>query len=362
MAKVVSVETMRESDAYTMYYTVDADTLRIREIRSPGTDTVEWVLPGAECPLKDELDQAFADSRTVLVHFPEAGDMTYSVPGSWAFHVGDSWEDDPVCFSDAAMTTEISAMLPADGKDYEVWVGAEGAYGGTTGWQTGGEPEAPEEPESPAVPASLSDCAGEWMEQGGVSSVTILPDGRMTLRYGENVYTGTIGGGQTGNGTSFSVTTADGASLEGSVRLENGALTVETGADTLSFSLRSPIAAFFAEDISVPDGANEFQAYTGEYGRDVLLTAAVPVKNFSFYSLKMEAGPEDEPVYSVTELYRLADMNPEKPLLVRIGFGEFYPMYGFSWRDETGINHAFGLTQSGMDGSLVLTEISIAFG
>ena len=66
--------------------------------------------------------------------------------------------------------------------------------------------------------------------------------------------------------------------------------------------------------------------------------------------------------FSAVELYKLAKMDPDKPLLVKMTFGEIYPTYGFTYKDEKHWYRTFGITESGMDGSVSLIEIKAAMG
>ena len=107
----------------------------------------------------------------------------------------------------------------------------------------------------------------------------------------------------------------------------------------------------------------EYAADTGEYAAGVLLIPMTDVEDFTLMSLVYEGGSVgDEPVFTAVDLAQFPEIGPEKPLLLSMTFGEIFPAYGFSYVDGTGARRTFGITESGRDGSLEVTEIRIARG
>ena len=126
----------------------------------------------------------------------------------------------------------------------------------------------------------------------------------------------------------------------------------------------SMISVFYASDAeeALPE-VNDFTADHGEFAVLVVLKARAAVRDFALFSLKYEGGEgENGPIFTETELYKLADMKPEKPLRVLMSFGEAFPSYGFVYTGREGERHSYGIMQSGKDGSVILVEIETAKG
>ena len=141
---------------------------------------------------------------------------------------------------------------------------------------------------------------------------------------------------------------------------DNGMLTFAQGGGAEKYHRNCLIRAEYPGD-SLPD-CLEFAADRGEYAAKVLLTPEKPLKDFLFFSLKWETAADGSISLTTVDLYKLADFKPEKPLLVTMTFGETFPSYGFTYRGEDGVFRTYGIEQSGMDGSVIVTEIFAALG
>ena len=224
--------------------------------------------------------------------------------------------------------------------------------------------ETAQGPGTESTPAPLEDYVGRWISEGSV--LQIFDDASFIYDSGGYLWTGflrwtTEDRSLWATGGRYELVETNGAVLfdDAHVIAENNGLAFCVGGGAELFTKGSAIRAEYAGD-TLPDH-NEFTADRGEYAVKVLLTPNVPVKNFSFFSLTYEGMNETEPIFSSVEPYRFADMKPEKPLLVTMTFGEAFPSYGFSYQDENGL-HQYGITQSGMDGSVILTEITVGMG
>ena len=90
----------------------------------------------------------------------------------------------------------------------------------------------------------------------------------------------------------------------------------------------------------------------------LLLCAARKVTDFKV--LKLEFRDYGGSIrFATEELYRLNSLAPERPLLLGMTFLGSIPAYGISYVDENGTTKYFAIEQSGMDGSLLLTEIEV---
>ncbi len=121
-----------------------------------------------------------------------------------------------------------------------------------------------------------------------------------------------------------------------------------------------PIRADYAGD-NLPDHFT-FVADEGEYAAEVLFTTEVPVEHFTFFELVFDEMDGDDPFFSTHELYEIPIFEPGKPLLVRMTFGEVFPAYGFTFKNAEGYFKTYGVSQSGMDGSVVISPVKAALG
>ena len=111
-------------------------------------------------------------------------------------------------------------------------------------------------------------------------------------------------------------------------------------------------------DDSVTD-VDEFVAHSGEYEVGIVFTAERALQNFKVLSISLE-GMEDDgmPVFSVLELHTQDALTPERPLLVRTSFPGDLPSNGICYTDDSGATRYFSVSESGFDGSLILSEFT----
>ena len=80
-----------------------------------------------------------------------------------------------------------------------------------------------------------------------------------------------------------------------------------------------------------------------------------PLKNFRVLGLTFKDADDNGQVYfDEKEIWRAAELSSAKPLLVRLTFIGSIPNYGISFEDAAGKIRKFTISESGMDGSLVL--------
>lgn len=108
-----------------------------------------------------------------------------------------------------------------------------------------------------------------------------------------------------------------------------------------------------SEDIGTPADYTEFNTGITEYGVPILISSD---KNANVILLSIQMS-EDNYSFNVSELFE-ADITPEKPVLTTVSFPGSIPSYGIEVTDETGTRF-YAIEMSGMDGSLLLTEIEV---
>ena len=101
-------------------YKVDKETLLIDEILYGLDGSSVQVERGGEVEFAGILDDAFAETRDIFVHYEDAGEVQYEVPALWAFTVG--YFDEYGFFADEGLKTPIDPVISGDGENYEFWV------------------------------------------------------------------------------------------------------------------------------------------------------------------------------------------------------------------------------------------------
>ncbi len=87
-----------------------------------------------------------------------------------------------------------------------------------------------------------------------------------------------------------------------------------------------------------------------------------PVRDFRFLKLSDPAPVDgDDALFSFAAqtVYMPGVLTPEHAVVVRTAFYGDLPNNGFSYVDENGETRCFALDISGMDGSLVISEITV---
>ena len=343
-----------ETGEEALTYTVEPVNVLIRSIDLESYGNSEKVLLGEDVPFEEELKKAFEKTRTILCHYGEAGDRSYTLPADWSFRPG--YMEVLLFYTDAAMKELCEGPIPGDGKDYELWVR---------------EREESFSANEPTEPDSLDRYAGTWYSGTSPCVLTVEENGRFSFESGGEVYEGTLAWTEESKSLSASgprceLMLDNGTVLSGDAFVSEfgGRITLAQNGGAEIYRKDSFVRAVHEADAGrIPEDCLTFDADTGPYAAKVLLTPEFPVRNFVFFSLKLEdSGADEGPVYSAAELYRLADFSWEKPLLVSVSFGEIYPLYGFSYTDQNGGVRSFGLVESGMDGSVQVIDIRVAFG
>lgn len=102
----------------------------------------------------------------------------------------------------------------------------------------------------------------------------------------------------------------------------------------------------------------EFVADTTKPQARILLTTDYSVKEFRVLALSLqEVDAQGKMIFAEKELYKMADLTPQRPLVVTLTFYGDLPHYGISYIDETGHTKKFAIQLSGEDGSLLLGAI-----
>ena len=135
----------------------------------------------------------------------------------------------------------------------------------------------------------------------------------------------------------------------------------ENGYETFTLtSDGSCVSVHYAEDL-----ASDWSGYDWVIVDDTdpaveaVFCTMVPVEDFTVISLSLQDISEDstEIHFDVTELYEYGTLTPDLPLGVTLTIYGTIPSYGISFTDPSGAHRLFGVTMSGMDGSLNLMEI-----
>ena len=250
--------------------------------------------------------------------------------------------------------------------------------------ETSGEASAPDAiaPDTDALEASDAlqpsfPLPGAWHSDDGAGILTIYENGGFELTDADSYHEGYLlytdeDGGPWESGPRYEMY------LENNERLPNASLTWDEGhpgklvyilgggaelfsrgdcaydADGIAVRVRwadeNALSAFPAYD--------EYAAYSGEYEADILFVTERTLRNFKILSISLEDVSEDgTAVFAVTELFEENPLTTERPLMVRTSFPGDMPTNGISYTDGSGETRYFSVSESGFDGSLILSEI-----
>ena len=103
----------------------------------------------------------------------------------------------------------------------------------------------------------------------------------------------------------------------------------------------------------------EYSATDSEYKLDVVIAANSTLTDFKVSKItwKDSSSTVFTPVLSDEPLYSLEKLTPDKPLKLTIVFMGDLPEYALTFKDKDGVEKVYALEQSGMDGSIVITEL-----
>lgn len=96
-----------------------------------------------------------------------------------------------------------------------------------------------------------------------------------------------------------------------------------------------------------------------EYSTQIVLCAYQGrVTDLQLLSLELEEVTQEGDVrFKQTVLETIPALEPGNPLAVQLAFGCSIPNFGVRYTDDTGVTRTFSIMESGMDGSLLMTEI-----
>lgn len=103
-----------------------------------------------------------------------------------------------------------------------------------------------------------------------------------------------------------------------------------------------------------------FEADTSESQVAVAVSPDADVHNFKVLSLSYEdVDDAGMPTFTATELYQQEMLSVGTQFVIRFSIMGTIPSYAISYEDAFGNTYYYGLTESGMDGSALLTEIIV---
>lgn len=137
-----------------------------------------------------------------------------------------------------------------------------------------------------------------------------------------------------------------------------GAVTsdVKETAEAAEAGQASSVMVEFAEDSAATDFIEYVPEEPGEPEVSVVFSAEGTIRDFTLLALDGTIDDDGNVTYELTELYRLDELTPEKPLKAGMTFPGTVPNNGFSYVDGSGALHRCALNISGKDGSLITWE------
>ena len=269
-----------------------------------------------------------------------------------------------------------SGDAPAKGS---VAADAESASGETEAESPSGETESPyEEPPETEMEAQNGDAfeqlAGTWVADEGFAILTVYDNGGFLLDGDEQMegylaYTEADGEGLWDSGPRYELY------LENNERVPDCyfafdeanpgklAYVVGGGAELLSrpdtvYDENGPVLRVLRPDerfFAMFDEVANFVHDDGELSTEIAFRSTRDLQNFQFLSVALEDVNESGAYFTATELYSLDTLTPERPLLVQTSFPGDMPSIGVSYTDADGVTRYYSVSESGYDGSLILS-------
>lgn len=119
----------------------------------------------------------------------------------------------------------------------------------------------------------------------------------------------------------------------------------------------SVVAADWTENVQLGENFTEISADESEYQGRVVFTTDGAVSDFKLLALTfVDVDDEGHIIFDISEVYTQPALTSEQPLVVNLTFIGEIPNYGISYDNGTGEVQRFSLSESGFDGSLVLSE------
>lgn len=119
------------------------------------------------------------------------------------------------------------------------------------------------------------------------------------------------------------------------------------------------VAVRFFKDAGIdPSAMDSVVLSETESAENLVFIASGTVNDFKILSLSLQSIDDNGKLIFETEpLYEQETLRPDRPLAADVTFIGDIPNLGFSYRDQNGVQYTFSIEISGMDGSLILTEI-----
>ena len=95
-----------------------------------------------------------------------------------------------------------------------------------------------------------------------------------------------------------------------------------------------------------------------DYDTVVLFHTDQDVEDFRVFAMNMSINDNGEPSYDPEEVFRAPELKEDTPIAVPLNFPGDFSLNGFCYKESDGEFKTFTISQSGMDGSLVINPES----
>lgn len=117
------------------------------------------------------------------------------------------------------------------------------------------------------------------------------------------------------------------------------------------------VKAEYAED-SLPDGCEEYRINKDDISSNIIFTALDDVTDFSLIALSLKDADSDDIEFAQMTMYKADNFESGQSLAAGLFFLGSIPNNGIAYTDKNGDQHAFALSESGKDGSLIFIELN----
>lgn len=132
----------------------------------------------------------------------------------------------------------------------------------------------------------------------------------------------------------------------------------DTEEDTESFGITVDYAS--ALMYYNPDSYLECILDNSAYATQIGFEVNEPISDVSILCLSLnDDSASDELLFDAEAVYTIPELTPDMPLVVSASFGDTIPTIGISFQASSGDRRIYGITMSGEDQSILLSEIQL---
>ena len=102
-----------------------------------------------------------------------------------------------------------------------------------------------------------------------------------------------------------------------------------------------------------------YEYIVDENGAEVMIWTDIAIRHFTLYEIGYDFEDDNFALYPDNILYTIDELPPERPFVITMYMPEIIPTHGFSFTDSDNTKRHYLIQESGMDGSVFISEFSL---